>query len=266
MTLKSRIRQVLANYHNTLKFPTLTDERGFIKRTTSFFRSRPVWHGRSFLITRSAYIDRSPIVEFHHTTPWPNPDKREVGDILFVSKLKRGNKIVKKKAIIVQSKFTKSHQRSWKNIDTAQFYLTLKWPDLTRVSPKPKKLYKISPSCLTWGTYAFVGPFAVNYALYMTPARIFRACPAVLSQRTFTFNIKKSIGWDTSPSFLMKLIFGFIGEDLLANNAIESFVKDLYKIASLQPDPPGEFEWKPNKEEQKGFGIVEFTLSIPKTV
>jgi len=156
-------------------------------------------------------------------------------------------------------------QRSWEDIDTAQFYFVLKWPNFTIVSPKPKKAYTLSPSCLTWGTYAFVGPNAVNCPLYFTSTRMFRVRPSVLSQKTFNFTIRKPLGWDTSQSFLIKQITCLIGEDLLTNNSVRSFVDDLYKIACLKPDPVGEFDWNSTKrEKEKGFGIVEFALSVPE--
>jgi len=170
--------------------------------------------------------------------------------------------VIKKRAVIIQSKFTKTNQRTWKKIDTAQFYLALKWPHFTRVRPKPKTAHTLSPNCLTWGSYAFVGPNAVNYPLYFTSTRMFRRHPYVLSQKTFTFNMKRPLGWDTSPSFLMKQMFCLIGEDLLSNNPIRSFVDELCRMVNLEPDPPGEFEWQPNqREEPKGFGVIEFTLS-----
>jgi len=259
---KGRIKNLLDRYHNFLKLHQLSHERDFIKRTTAFFRNRSVSYGGQSLKIRSAYIDRSPIVEFFHRTPWSNPARREVGDILLVSKFIREGQIIKNRATIVQSKFTRMQQRSWKAIDTAQFYLVYEWPDFKRVHPKPRKIYKLNPKCLTWGTYSLIGPNAVNYPIYLTSRRMFRAYPSIFSQKTFTFNLKNLLGWDTSPSFLMKVIFHFIGEDLLSNNSIKSFVNDLYGIVHLKPDPPGEYEWDFNeKEEQKGFGLIEFTLS-----
>lgn len=261
----SKIRQILVDYHRELHCPELLDERDFIKRTATFFRNRRISHGQESLTSRSTNIDKSPLVRFHHTTPWPNPDIREIGDLLFVSKFKTGNRIVKRTGVIVQSKFTGKRQRSWKGIDTAQLYLIFRWPDFTRVSPTPQKAYSLSPSCLTWGTYAFLGSDAVNYPVYYTSSRILREYPHTLSQKTFTFNLKKLVGWDTSPCFLMKQILCFIGEDLLTNSPIELFVDDLYKIVGLKPDPAGEFEWESTvTEESKGFGIVEFTVSTPE--
>lgn len=262
---KSKIRQLLIDYHRKLSYPKLLDEREFIRRTESFFRNRLITDGQESFTTRSANIDKSPLVKFYHNTPWPNPDTKEIGDLLFVSKFKVRNRIIKKRGVIVQSKFTRKRLRSWKAIDTAQFYFIHKWPDFTRVSPTPQKAYSFSPSSLTWGTYAFLGSDAVNYPTYHTSSRILRVYPHIFSQKTFAFNLKKLIGWDTSPSFLMKQILCFIGEDLLANNPINLFVDDLYKIVGLKPDPPGEFHWESAvTEESKGFGIVEFTVSTPE--
>lgn len=74
------------------------------------------------------------------------------------------------------------------------------------------------------------------------------------------------MGWDTSPSFLMRQILCLVGENLFINTSIDLFVKDLYGIVGLRPDPPGEFEWESSIEEKpKGFGVVEFTISSPET-
>lgn len=262
---KNRIRCLLNQYHRQINHPRLSNEREFIKRTALFFRKQTVSHGQESLISRSANIDRSPLVRFRHPTPWPNPDVREVGDLLFVIKFKKGTQIIEKRALIVQSKFTGTSRRSWKDINTAQFYLILKWPSFTRVNPGPPRPYNLSPLCLTWGTYAFVGPMATNYPLYFTSSRILGKKPAILSQKTFTFNINKPLGWDTSPSFMMRHMLCLIGENLLTNRPIESFVDDMYRIVGLIPDPPGEFKWESRyQEEPKGFGIVEFTVSLPE--
>lgn len=263
--VKSKIRQLLINYHRQLNSPKLSNERDFIKCTTSFFQNCSISHGRLSFKTRSANIDRSPLVQFYPNKPWMNPCTREIGDLLFISKFIRGHQIVRKRAAIVQSKFTGTGQRSWKGIDTAQFYFILRWPYFIRINPKPQIAYSLFPSCLTWGSYVFVGPQAVNYPLYYTSSRIFREHPQILSQKTFTFHFKKLIGWDTSPSFLMRQILCLIGEDLFTNSSIDSFVDDLYGIVGLRPDPPGEFEWESSIEERpKGFGVVEFIMSSPE--
>ena len=241
--LKDKIRQTLVNYHKNLSSPKLSDELDFVHRTASFFKNRSVNHGQQSFSTNARSIDKSPIVEFFHTTPWKNPAAKEIADLLFVSKFKKGNSVIEKRAVIVQSKFARTDQRFWKNIDTAQFYLVLNWPAFTRIKPGPPKLYQLQPRSLAWGTYLFVGPEALDHPVYFTSSRIFKGSPSMFSQKTFTFSPKELNGFDTSPSFLMRQILCLIGEDLLANPNLESFVDEMYRIVGLKPDPPGEFSW-----------------------
>lgn len=265
--MKSRVKHLLDQYHTQVDHSKLTDERDFIRRTSSFFKNQTISYGQASFTTQSANIDGSPIVRFQHPTPWPNPDSKELGDLLFIIKHKRGPKVVEKRAIIVQSKFARTSQRSWKRIDTTQFYLLLRWPSFTRVSPGPHITYSLNPDCLTWGTYAFLGPMAMRFPLYFTPSRILHRRPSILSQKTFTFGVGRISGWDTSPSFLMRLILCYIGENLNTNHGVQLLVNDLCKITGLLPDPPGEFEWEPiERDESKGFGVVEFTLALPEAI
>lgn len=65
----------------------------------------------------------------------------------------------------------------------------------------------------------------------------------------------------------MRQILCLIGEDLFANSDIKLFVDEMYRVVGLKPDPPNEFCWGSfdGEEETTGFGVVEFTLSIPET-
>lgn len=66
--------------------------------------------------------------------------------------------------------------------------------------------------------------------------------------------------WVYNFGFLSKLLQGSIGEDLFANMEIKVLIEDLYKLANLLPDPPGELQWDNEKsEDEEGFGIIEFT-------
>lgn len=176
--LKSMIRQILVNCHLNLSYPKLSDELDFIHRTSSFFQNISISYGQQSFTTRARSIDKSPIVAFYHSTPWKNPALKEMADLLFVSKIRRGNCVIEKRAILIQSKFTQTGQRLWKSIDTAQFFLVLRWPAFTRLKPRPQKSFQLQPRSLAWGTYAFVGPNALNSPVYFASSRIFKGNPS----------------------------------------------------------------------------------------
>ena len=48
---------------------------------------------------------------------------------------------------------------------------------------------------------------------------------------------------------------------MLKNRPIANFVIDLYKVAKLEPDPPGEFEEvSEDKIKKSPFGIIEIII------
>jgi hypothetical protein len=263
--LKDRIRQTLVKYHSRLDSPVLHDERDFVSRTVAFFRHVSVAHGRESFTTNARSIDKSPIVEFLHSTCWNNPARREIGDLLLVSKLKRGNQVITRRAVIVQSKFTQISQRIW-NVDTAQFYLVSNWPTFRRIRPEPQKQYSLEPQSLVWGSYVLVGPRVLENPVYFTSPRILEENPSIFSFKNFRLNLRRLNGFDTSPSFLMRHILCLIGENLCTNPNIDSFVDEMYRIVGIKPDPPNEFYWDSidDKSESTGFGVVEFSISMPE--
>jgi len=50
------------------------------------------------------------------------------------------------------------------------------------------------------------------------------------------------------------------------NSDVNSFVNELYRMVDLAPDPPDEFFWdlSDNEEIPRGFGVVEFTISVER--
>lgn len=259
--LKNKIRKMLDIYHSNLKSPQLTGELDFINRSVRFLGNAYGTHAYETFITRSKNIDKSPIAEFFHQVSCPNPSRREIADILLVSKIIHYGRLVRYRAILVQSKLTKNPQTKWSGVDSAQFYLVLNWPSFTRVKPKPLKQYVLEPKSMLWGTYAFVGPNVLNYPIYASPSKILRNNPNIFAQKSFTYTPQNLNGYNTSPSFLMRLIEGQLGEDLLKNIAIRDFVEELYRMVDLSPDPPDEFKWDDVRREDKTerFGVIEFT-------
>jgi hypothetical protein len=220
--------------------------------------------GRQSLTTRSVNIDNKPIVSFVPPLHSSWPLHREIGDLLFVFKHFLGNKLDAHRASIVQTKYTSGTRKSW-SIETGQFLLMSYWPKFYMLRPaKYLQPYDLKPKMLSWAIYGFVGPNAIRYPLYYSTDRILRSrgLSIPLSKHfSFSLNSMPAI-WVYSSGFLLKLLQGFIGENLFLNPEVKTLVEDLYKIANLLPDPHGEFEWnKEEFEERKNFGIVEFTIT-----
>jgi hypothetical protein len=135
------------------------------------------------------------------------------------------------------------------------------WPRFRIVKPLFRKVFSIKPRTLTLATYGFVGSNATSYPLYYSSNRILRQIKSLPLYNTFSFSIQPSIGWDSSPSFFLKFVQGFVGENLLHNLAANAFVNDLCIVAKWKPDPPGEPEWRNENVEKRGSGIVEFVVA-----
>lgn len=110
-------------------------------------------------------------------------------------------------------------------------------------------------------TAKMVGSNATRYPLYYSSKRILGYKGVISSTKSFSFHAKPGIGWDSSTSFLLKFLQGLVGENLVMSMRVKAFVDDLYIVAELRPDPPGEPEWGDEaSEENEGFGIIEFNV------
>jgi hypothetical protein len=70
-SLKNQIGAKIRAYHQSLLNPPVSKERDFVNRTVNAFKNfRPPSSGGQSLSTRSANIDRKPIVDF---MPFPRP-------------------------------------------------------------------------------------------------------------------------------------------------------------------------------------------------
>lgn len=267
-SLKNQIGAKIRAYHQSLLNPPVSKERDFVNRTVNAFKNfRPPSSGGQSLSTRSANIDRKPIVDF---MPFPRPlspafpfdSKKEIGDLLFVYKYFLNNKLVAHRASIVQAKYTRGMRKSW-TIDTGQFYLMSYWPCFRVIKPKPRKfkIYDLEPRTRSWATYGFVGPNAIEYPVFFSSQRILSRYSMPKSEH-FSFDPSSMPNiWVYTAGYLSKLLQDLIGENLLSNSKIRDFTNDLYRIVNLLPDPPGEFEWDDQEsEEGKSFGIIEFKV------
>jgi hypothetical protein len=214
------------------------------------------------ITTRSKRIHLTPKVRFPRSHfPKLQSVTKELADLLLTYKHFVNGVLQAHKAILIQSKYTSKKRKSWK-IDTDQFFFMTQWPSFKIVSPaKFARRFFVKPQTLTWSTYGFVGVGAVRYPVYYSSTRMLRVISRIPSTKTFSFALQTPIGWDSSTSFLLKFIQGLVGENLLTSLSARKMIHALYIIAGWKLDPPEELEWNIEEpEEDKGFGIVEFTV------
>ena len=201
--LKGKFKSALDTYHRSLWNPSLSGEIDFIDRTVKGFQTLSRSSGNQSFKTRSKKIHLTPQAQFYrYGLLFPNVHTTvEMGDLLFIFKHFSNGSLDAHRGILVQVKYTKGKEKSWK-IETDQFYFLTQWPKFRIVKPKFNKWYSTKPTALTWATYGFVGQYAVNYPVYYSSSRMLRTKRSVLSTKSFTFSIKTSIGWDSSTSYL----------------------------------------------------------------
>jgi len=261
-TIKAQLRTELATYHNSLWKPPLNRELEFLDRTVSSLNNIRISTRNQAISSRCKRIHLSPKVRFFRTQlPTPSPTTTELSDLIFVYKHIVNGVLKDYRAILAQTKFTSQKRKTW-HIDTNQFFLMTQWPRFKIVSPAKFKCgFHIRPKSRTWSTYGFVGPLASRFPIYFSSSRILQIKSHIPSTKSFSFSLKPLSGWDSSPSFFMKCLQGLIGENLLKNKPAFQLIRTLYILAEWEVDPSDELEWNSEKiEDDKGFGIIEFTV------
>lgn len=260
--LKTRFKATLTNYHQSLWRPPLSGELDFIDRTVSSFHNVRISVAKQSLTARSKRIHLTPKVRFSRSGfPKSQAITKELADLLITYKHFLNGILQAHRAVLIQSKYTSKKYKSWK-IDTDQFYFLTQWPKFKIVSPaRFTKWFSVQPETITWSTYGFVGVKAVRYPVYYSSTRMLRARSSTPFSKTFSFTLQSPIGWDSSTSFLLKFVQGFVGENLLSSVTVRKLVHALYVMACWELDPPEELEWNNEKpKEKEGFGLVEITV------
>lgn len=265
--IKRQIRTAFKDYHNSLLYPPVLDEDDFVERTVKAFQKLSKSGDGQSLRTRSVKVHGKPWVCFSPgSSSLPATVRREIGDILFVYKHLSSGRLDSHRGSLVQVKYAGDGHKSWV-VETGQFCLMVHWPKFNVIKPaRFFKTYDLEPNTLSWATYCFVGPNVTKYPLYFSSNRILRALPfrSVPSTRHFSFSLDLvSVASSIyGAGFLLRFLQGMMGENLFINLNTKILVNDLYKIARLVPDPPGELEWNSEEPEERGnFGIVEFTVT-----
>ena len=278
------IRRTLRQY--SMQIRSIQREKEFVDRTVNFFRNRNIC---SIVQSRSAKIHSRIIAEFDCNMLGTAmcSCRREIGDILFVSKIfqKRNQKrkLIQQRAVIVQAKFSKKSNQ-WR-IELGQLRLLDLWPRLTIFKPLQLRNalssspLNLRPKTRTWGSYILINPhWALFYSAKMIKQMLLRShIPSMrhlyrCQRREVSLFISRPGAFASVVNFLARLIRGLIGENVLINRPIKTFVSRVYQCLGLQPDPPASEEQKNYDEvipyeidEERGFGIVEFRVFLGET-
>ena len=178
--------------------------------------------------------------------------------LLFIHKHILKGEVASYRASLIQVTFTKRKEKLW-TIDTNQFSFLTRWQSF-KMAPTFTKWYLLKPRMLTWATFGFLGPHLSIYPFYYSSKRMLKCTTKIPSTRSFNFPVNRPIGWDSSTSFLIKFIQGVIGENLLTNVPIKSFVDDMYILFKWQNDHQREYKMTGANNGEKCFGIIEFTI------
>jgi len=260
--LRNGFNQVLVNYHNLLWGNPPINEVDFIDKTVQSFCNLNLNVQNQKLTTRAVKIHPTPQVRYY-----PNgfqnqiPNIRiEMGDILYIFKHRVNGNLVTRRGMVVQVKYTMEDRLRW-HIDIDQFRFLCNWHPFHIVSPQIPGNYTVHPRTNSWSMYGFIGPNAMNYPVYYSANRIRNHRGGIPAGDAFTYWILPYYSWDTDTSFFMKLIQGYLGENLISNNNIAQFVNQLYRYMQWLPDPPEDPQWNGESiKGEKGLGIIEFTL------
>ena len=260
-SLKSNFKSILHDYHDSLGNPSLTGELDFINRTVVSFQQVNISSGKQKLKTRSKKFNRTQKIRFYPYGPL-FPDKYttvELGGLLFIHKHILKDEVDSHRATIIQLTFTKSKKKLW-TIDTNLFSFLTQWQRF-KMTPAFSKWYLLKPKMLTWATYGFLGPHISKYPFYYSSKRMFNYMTTLPSTSSFNFPVNIRIGWDSSTSFLHKFVQGLVGENLLTNAPIKSFVYDMYSLFKWKPNHQRELKMIEVNNGEKCFGIIEFTVT-----
>jgi len=266
MALNPNIRigfnQLLVSYHNALWGNPPVNEIDFIDLTVQSFNNQNLSSQNQRLTTRSVKIHPTPQVRYYpNGFQNQNPNFQvEMGDILFVLKHVVNGILEIRRGLVVQVKFTNEDMKRW-HIDINQFRFLCNWHPFHIVRPMIPGNYTIHPWTYSWSMYGFVGPYAMDYPVYYSANRIRNHKGGIPAGGSFTYWIKPYYSWDTDTSFFMKLVQGYLGENLLMNHNVAQFVNQLYVYTQWLPDPPGDPQWDGETTMgTQGLGIIEFTL------
>jgi hypothetical protein len=244
--LKINFKSILDKYHDSLRNPSLIGEIDFINRTVFSFQQVKIASGKQQMKSRSKKSNSTQKIRFYPYGPLflDKYTMVELGDLLFIYKHILKGKVESYRAVIIHVTFTKRKEKIWM-INTDQFSFHTQWQRFT-IGPTFTKWYSLKPRMLTWATYGFLGPQISKYPFYYSSKRMLNYTSKIPSTSSFNFPVKTCIGWDSSTSFLNKFVQGLVGENLLTNTSIKSFVELTMNEAN---------------NGEKCFGIIEFTVT-----
>jgi hypothetical protein len=259
-SLKRDFKSVLDKYLDALGNPSLTGEIDFLNRTVFSFNQVQISSGKQQMKIRSQKINQTQIRFYPYGPLYLDKYTTvELGDLLFIYKHIFKGETKAYRAVLIHLTFTKRKEKSW-SINTDQFSFHTQWQRF-KITPLFTKWYSLNPRMLTWATYGFLGPQISKYPFFYSTKRMRTYVTKIPLTSSFTFPVKRPIGWDSSTSFLNKFVQGFIGENLLTNVPIKMFIEDLQNRFQRNLNHPRSGKMNQTNDEINGFGIIQFTVT-----
>lgn len=252
-------------YQQQVLLTPINNERDFIRRTVNFFACIPPITSSLFSISfRSIKTDNKYFAWLQQSRSIQrNPDKEELGDILFIVKFLKCGILQGKTTCLIQAKFSRGN--NW-HIDNFQFDFMLNFPDFKLGNKRNfihNRIFHLVPTKKTWSTYVFTHP--TEKPIFHTTTRIHNITGNLSSfqhQQSFTYYPHNFYAY--FQMFLYNLLISKYGEFLSPSSTcdIKDLIDTIYRHIGWAPDPPAEFtdQGKIEDDEDSGFGIIEITI------
>jgi hypothetical protein len=264
-TTKHDIRRFVNGYVRSVQHYPFTSEIDYIRKTVQYFSNRSLGPPNGRIVTQASEIHGTPKVEYF--SQWINDlVEIEFADLIFVYKHIINRVIVEKRAVFVQCKYTKSSGYDW-DIQQNQFDFLSTFPCFRFSSPRHPKIYYIEPNAISFAMYGFGAAWTPSTPIYQPAKRILKNRANKPHVKTkFNYLVNPILGWDSSQSFLLRLMQGRLGENLMKNDLVDDLFKDLYVAVGMTPDPPDDLKFIELKDKnEKGIALIEIKIEETMT-
>lgn len=254
------IEQLVMGYERAVMGRSFQNEIDYIRRTLAFFSQQRLGPRNHRVETQASVIHGSPRIEYISQLT-NQPVHVEFADLIFVFKHYFNQNLVEKRGLFVQCKYEPTGY-TW-HIDQEQFDFLSSYPQFRFWRPLRNNWYTINPVAISWAMYGFGAQIAPNTPIYQPVERIRQnAINIPRGRHNFPYNINP-LGWDSNRSFLLRLMQGRLGENLLRNADMATLIHDLYIAVHLAPDPPSDMEFDKDipTDAKSGIGLIEIRIN-----
>lgn len=220
----------------------LTFFREYFQELTSYLNGL---HSRIYFSSRFKEIHAKPKINFYAGCC-------ELGDFFVIVKYYHNDKLLKRKLVIYQFKYSKENSNF--KIDQKQQQLLSEWPEFSFGKKDfGTNTFNLHNNSNDLGSYCFVNKNVKNISV----------CQSVFLDGRKSIGHKELCG--IFPYFLPNSIFLQIidkyGEDVYEKTPLSDFVDTLYRYMEWEKDPPNEFGEYMTTEEGESFFGVEIVVS-----